>query len=456
MRHPIYAGAYRWGHREIDPKKKIAGRPGTGKTLKHYRDCRVLIQNRFDAYISWDQFECNQQTLDENGRNGVFRSSPKRGASLLAGLVQCGRCGRSMSIGYSCNRLRYSCQRGALDYGEEPCQSLSGAELDEHVGRLLLTSLQPASIRLSLAAANDITKQRAEANKNWQHRLERVDYEVTLANRQYAAVDPDNRLVARELETLWEQKLREQEQLRLEYRRFTNENGKELSADEIRQIESLSKDIESLWKAETSCPEDKQVIARILLERVVVTVEKDSEHVDVEVRFRGGFIGRFSHRRPVQTYDQVSNYRALVGRVEQLQQEGRTLAQIADALNAEGFRPVKRAAKFKAGMICKLMRRERERRGVQPKSPRDEKQLRKNEWWLPDLAMHLKMPVTTLHRWRKVGWVVARKVEQTGGHWAIFADEAELQRMHKLRDHKHNWKNKSKPVELISPSKSCR
>ena len=81
------------------------------------------------------------------------------------------------------------------------------------------------------------------------------------------------------------------------------------------------------------------------------------------------------------------------------------------------------------------MRRERERRGVQPKSPRDASQLREHEWWLPDLAMHLKMPVSTIHGWRKVSWVVARKVTETGGHWAIFADDAELKRLEQLRNY---------------------
>lgn len=456
IRHPIYAGAYRWGHREIDPKRKIPGRPATGKTLRTYRDCRVLIQDRFDAYIAWKQFEANQRNLDENGRKGPFRSSPGRGASLLAGLLQCGRCGRSMTIGYSCNRLRYDCQRGVLDYGEERCQSLSGTELDQQVGRLLLEALTPAAIELSLNAARDIAKRRAEANQQWQHRLARIDYETDLAHRHYASVDPENRLVARELERHWEEKLRDQEQLRLEHRRFIEVQPSELTSDEVQRIKALSADVAALWNAETTRPEDRQVIARALLDRVVVTIDGKSENVDVEVRFAGGFISHVSHRRPVQTYDQLSNYGELVARVEQLKKEGRTLAQIADRLNREGFRPVKRATRFTRNTVCQLMRRERERRGVQPKSPRDQRQLRENEWWLPDLAMHLRMPVTTMHRWRKVGWVVARKVTETGGHWAIFADSVELKRLAQLRNYRHNWRDKSKPLELTIPTTTRR
>jgi DNA invertase Pin-like site-specific DNA recombinase len=456
MRHPIYAGAYRWGHREVDAKRKIPGRPTTGKTLRAYRDCRVLIQDRFDPYITWAQFEANQRQLNENGRKGHFRSSPRRGASLLAGLLQCGRCGRSMTIGYACNRLRYSCQRGKLDYGEETCQSLSGTELDQRIGGLLLEALRPASIALSINAANDLKKRRAEAEQQWQHQLARINYETELAHRQYAAVDPDNRLVARELERRWEETLRDQEQLRLEYRRFADSQPSELTAEQVRRIKALSRNITGLWNAKTTQPEDRQVIARTLLDRVIVTVEEDSDNVDVEIRFAGGFVCRTVHRRPVESYDQLSNYGELVARVEYLKLERKTLAQIAVALNAEGFRPPKRATSFNRSIVCQLMRRERERCGVQPKSPRDRSQLQEYEWWLPDLAMHLKMPVSTMHRWRKVGWVIARKISQTGGHWAIFADDAELMRLKQLRNYKHGWCRKTTPTELSTPTTSRR
>ncbi len=456
LHHPIYAGAYRWGHREIDPKKKIPGRPTTGRTLRKHDECRVLIKDRFDAYITWIQFETNQRKLEENSRKSRFLASPGRGTSLLAGLLQCGRCGRSMMIGYSCNRLRYACQRGKLDYGEQSCQSLSGTELDLLVGRLLLEALTPAAIELSLNAARDIVKRRVDANQQWQHRLARIDYEISLAHRQYMSVDPENRLVARELERRWEEKLRDQEQLRLEHRRFTEAQPGELTTSEALRIKELSADVAALWNAETTRPEDRQVIARTLLERVIVTVNGDSENVDVEVRFAGGFVSHLAHRRPVQRYDQVSNYGELIARVEHLKQEGKTLAQIADALNKDGFRPVKRATKFTRNTVCQLMRRERERRGIQPKSPRDQSQLREDEWWLPDLAMHLKMPVTTMHRWRKVGWVIARKVAETGGHWAIFANAQELKRLDRLRNYQHSWKDKNKPVKLTTPTKNHR
>jgi DNA invertase Pin-like site-specific DNA recombinase len=132
LHHPIYAGAYRWGHRETDARKRIPGRKHTGRTFKSHDTCRVLIHDRFAAYISWEEFERNQKRLAENRTLGKMLSAPRHGPSVLAGLVVCGRCGHRMLVAYgnvtsSTKTLRYSCQRDAIDYGAPACQSLSGS-----------------------------------------------------------------------------------------------------------------------------------------------------------------------------------------------------------------------------------------------------------------------------------------------------------------------------------------
>jgi hypothetical protein len=154
LHHPIYTGAYRWGHRETDPRKKVPGRPGAaGRTLNAHDACRVLIRGRFAAYITWSQFEQHQQTLQENSRLGKMLAAPRHGPSVLSGLLVCGRCGHRMLVGYGNTggagdkkTLRYSCQRDAIDYGAEQCQSLSGAELESFVVERLLQVVSPASL----------------------------------------------------------------------------------------------------------------------------------------------------------------------------------------------------------------------------------------------------------------------------------------------------------------------
>ena len=457
LHHPIYAGAYRWGHREIDPRKKIPGRPSTGRTFHSHAECRVLIQDRFPAYITWDEFEKNQEKLAANSTLGKLRSAPRHGPSILAGLVVCGRCGHRMLVGYGTSggasqaqKLRYSCQREAIDYGGDVCQSLAGASLETFVVERLLLAVSPASLELSLAATADIERQRQALGAHWQQRQTRQRYEVEQARRQYAAVDPEHRLVARELERRWDAALRAEEELAAEHTRFQRDCPTQLSPEERQQVRALAQDLPALWHADSTTPQDRQTIARLLLEQVTVTVEGHSDRVEVELRWAGGFLSRHTSSRPVQTYEQLSRYDDLVARIEKLRNERQTLTQIAATLNAEGFQPPKRAHSFTAAILSRFLRERQIRTGPLPRSVTEEQHLQTNEWWLADLAAALSMPIATLHRWQRVGWVASRKVAAAGGRWAIHADADELLRLRQLRQVPRSWPQPY-PTELITP-----
>ena len=412
LHHPIYAGAYRWGHREVDARKKVPGRPTTGRTLKSHEDCRVLIHDRFDAYIDWETYERIQLKLRENSHLGKAMSAPRHGPSLLAGLVVCGHCGHRMLVGYSnvhkdnpAGSLRYSCQREAIDYGGERCQSLAGATLELFVSERLLQVVEPASLEVSLAAVEDIQLQRDRLHAHWQQRLARAGHEVEIARKSYGAVDPEHRLVAKELERRWEEALRDEEQLRIEYARFQQATPHQLTDDERAEIRSLSHRLPQLWTAETTTPEDRCTIARMLIDQVVVTIEGDSERVDVDIHWKGGFGSHHAMRRPVQTYQQLSYYDELLARAKILLDEGNTLDSIADNLNAAGYLPPKRSSRFTAGILSRFLRDRGIRTGCLPRSVTEENHLGVDEWWISDLASALSMPIAKLHRWQRVGWV---------------------------------------------------
>jgi len=454
LHHPIYAGAYRWGHREVDPRKKIPGRPNTGRTFHTYDDCRVLIRDRFPAYITWDEFEENQRKLRENSTFGKALAAPRHGPSVLAGLVVCGRCGHRMLVAYtnasSQRTLRYSCQRDAIDYGVDRCQSLSGAVLESFVVERLLQAMSPAALELSLAATEDIERERKQLDDHWQQRLARSRYEVEQARRQYAAIDPEHRLVAHELERRWEEALRSDQKLQLDYTRFQQECPRPLLPQEREQIRALSQDLPALWHAATTTPEDHQTIARLLLEQVIVTVEDITDRVEIELRWAGGFSSRHTLYRPVQTYQQLSTYDELVARIDALRAEGKTLSAMATTLNADGFHPPKRSPTFTKGILSGFLREHGVRTGSLPKSVTDEHHLQTDEWWLADLAAELSMPIATLHRWQRVGWVTSRKVPAAGGRWAIYADADERLRLSRLRDAPRGWPQPY-PTELTTP-----
>lgn len=445
LHHPIYAGAYRWGHREIDARKKIAGRPATGRTLNAHDECRVLIRDRFEAYIDWDTFEEIQHKLRENSRLGQAMSAPRHGPSVLAGLVVCGRCGHRMLVsyantraGHSAGSLRYCCHREAIDYGGATCQSLSAAALESFVIERLLQVVEPASLELSLAAAADVESERKQLHTHWKQRLMRAEYEVEQARKSYAAVDPEHRLVAGELERRWEEALREQAGLRADYECFIRQRPASLTSEEREQIRSLSTELPHLWNAESTTAEDRCVIARLLLEQVIVTVEGDSERVDVAIHYNGGFGSHHRLRRPVQTYKQLSYYDELLCRIRELLDAGDSLGMIASKLNDEAYRPPKRSSKFTGSILARFLRDRGIHTGHLPKIVTDGSLLKPDEWWLSDLATHLSMPVATLHRWQRVGWVTSHKVSASN-RWIIYADAGEVDRLRTLRATARSW-----------------
>lgn len=450
LHHPIYAGFYRWGHRSVDSRKKVPGRPRTGRTLREHQDCPVLLENHCPAYISAEEFRANQQRLEEN-RAG-HPGAPRNGPSLLSGLLVCGHCGYRLVVNYTNagRHLRYSCNRALTCYGEPECQSLSGKSLDAFVTEQVLAALQPAALELHLAAAADLERQRQLLHQNWQQRLERVRYESDRAARQYALVEPENRLVARELERRWEAALAEQARLEQEYQQFRAGRPAQLSAAERAQVRQLAKNLPELWQAESTTMADRQRLVRMLIEQIEVDVQGQSEQVKLAITWSGGSQSHHEMLRGVQRYEQLADYPRLCARMEELRAEGKSMDEVAQCLNAEGFHPPKRVERFTGGMVAGFLGR-KNARGGEGHGQRVAKALKKGEWLLGDLARHLGMPATTLHHWRKLGWVWARQLAVSGGLWAISASGEERRRLARLRRYQQRKPNQPIPVELTTP-----
>ena len=452
LHHPVYAGYYRHGHRALDPRRKVPGRPGTGRTINRPEDCLVLLENRCPAYITPQRFWANQERLAANRARTEAAGAVRQGPSLLGGILRCGRCGQRMMVAYSgrASRLRYSCSRAMVEYAEPLCQGLAGRVLDDLVAAQVLAVLQPAALELSLAAADDIEQERARLHQNWQQQVERAHYQAERAQRQYDAVEPENRLVVRELERRWEEALKEQRRLEEEYARFRRNQPEGLSASEREQIRSLARDMPALWQAPATTAADRQRIVRLLVKEVVVAVRGESEWVDVTIHWAGGSSSSHELVRPVQRYQQMADYRRLLNRIDELRKAGQTLAEVAKQLNREGFHPPKRSATFTSVILSGLLAK-RGRTGPRPRVVAEPGVLGEHEWLLTDLARKLAMPQATLHRWVRVGWVQARKLPTPGGHWVIWADADELDRMTRLRTCPRGWSDEHIYAQLIKP-----
>lgn len=446
--HPSYAGASRYGYRAIDQRKKPPGRPCTGTPGKKPEDGEVLKRDHEPAYISWERCGANVQRLEANRTNQEAPGAPRQGPALRNGLLRGGRCRqrRRVHSGGPKGTTYYRCSSNTSSSGAPWCQSLSGQRLDDLVAADILPAVAPAALAARLAAVADIERARAELLQQWNLQIERVRYEAERAARPYNACEPANRLVARTLEQRWEEALREQRQLEEEFERWQQSSPARRSAQDQETIRALAADLPALWPAETTTPQDRQRIARLLLEQVTAKVDKESERVDVALHWVGGAVTEHTVSRPVSRYDQPSDYPRLVQRLKELCAKKHSSGEIAEKLNAEGFRPPKRTDHFSRDRVQRL----RTELGLPPR-PRHGSQegLGKDEDRPAGLAKKLGVKRDTVTRWLRVGWLNLRKDEQ--GQRIIWADSDELRRLAELHRLPRTWANRERLAELQKP-----
>jgi len=432
LKSPIYAGVYvyGYGYHPTDPRRPTPERPTTGRTADPREKWEVFLPDRLPTYISWEQYEANQTQLDANRAQNL--GVTQRAASLLAGLLICGRCERRMSVSQSRGNRRYLCSQEMSTYGGDGCQSLSAQVLDRTVEELVLRALEPSALEVSLEVATNIEEEHKRIAKLWAQRLERAQYEVDRALRQYNAVEPEHRLVARTLERKLEEALAAQRKLQEEHHRAEADLSSALTAEERDAIRQLATDLPALWHAETTTVQQKQTIVRQLMERIQVTFVGKTERVQLVLEWAGSHTTSTEIMRPVRSVEQLSYYEDLMSRMRALHDEGKTNADIADQLNREERRPPKRSATFTRPMVQALLSRVGQAypHASTPRWPLP--RLQANEWTVSALANKLPMPVATLSSWIRKGWVTARKTTGKLSVWVVRADAAELERLRAL------------------------
>jgi hypothetical protein len=429
IRNPIYAGAYAYGRRPVNPKIKYGSSGKRSSPWVPMDQWKVLLHDRVPAYITWEQYLQNQERLRQNRSGPGTPGTPRPGCALLPGLVVCGNCGRHLHVSYRHkNFTQYGCVWHIVEAREQTCYGMAAAPLDALVAQQVLRTLEPAALALSIQARADVQRERERLAQQWRQRLERARYEVELAERRYRAVDPGNRLVAGTLEKNWEESLCRQQQVQEEHDRFTRETLAALSADEEARITALAADIPALWHAAGTTNADRQAIIRCLVERVVVQVRHDSENVDTTIHWAGGYTSQHQVRRPVRTYGQLEGFEELMDRVAALRQAGYTTRRIAEQLDAEGFRPPRCHGPYNAAIVQQMLYR----RGLIGNERAANKILKPGECWLADLAGRVGIDLNKLRDWVRRGWLHARRTP-IQGYWIAWADEDEVKRLRRLR-----------------------
>ena len=443
LRNPVYAGAYTYGRRDERRRgSAAAGGPGRWRPLAEWK---VLLRDRLPAYITWEQYLANQEQLRRNRSGTAGSGVPRGGAALLSGLVVCDHCGHHLRTSYQdAGHAYYACAHHLLTGATPTGHSIAAAPVDELVAAEVLRAVEPAALELSLTAVTEVRRERERLTRHWEQRLTRARQEVARAERQYQAVEPEDRLVARTLERRWEAALQAEARLQEEYDRFRQEQAPPLSAAEQARIRQLATDLPALWA--TAGVADRKAVIRCLVERVVIVVTPETERATVTIHWQGGATGTHPVVRPVARYTQLADYERLLSRLRELRGAGHSAAAIAERLNAEGFHAPRQARQFDGEAVRYLLGQLGLGNAKACAGP-----LGTGEWWLADLARVLGLTAGKLRDWVVRGWLHARQgVVQ--GVWIVWADRDELRRLRRLQACSKRGE-KSYPNELITPKR---
>jgi DNA invertase Pin-like site-specific DNA recombinase len=293
LRNPMYAGGYAFGKTE-GRTRVVGGR--ARKTIGHSKPVEswtVLIRDHHPGYITWEQYERNQTLLADNAHM-KSRMEPKAGRggrSLLAGLLRCRRCGRMLHVAYSGTRSevpRYHCRGAHINHGAAWCISFGGLRPDQAITAEILKAVEGNAVEAAVEAATRIAAQRRQQRQALTLELEQAQYEVRLAARRYEAVDPDNRLVAAELEARWNTALHRVGEVEARLRQLETTGQETARIPDKESLVSLAQNLPAVWNAETTDMRLKQRITRILIQEIVADVDESSGEIVLMIHWAGG------------------------------------------------------------------------------------------------------------------------------------------------------------------------
>jgi DNA invertase Pin-like site-specific DNA recombinase len=426
LRHPIYAGAFVFGRsetrRELDPDtQKIVLRRGLRRAREQWP---VLIQDHHPGYISFDKYLDNQERLHGNA---MMRSSTdeshqgaaREGRALLQGLLRCGHCGRRMYVNYGGKRaarsLQYRCARTRTLLNVE-CQLVGGKRIETIVVEAFLAATEAAGPEAAALCGDKLRADIEATERSWQLRIEKAAYEAQRAERQYMAVEPENRTIARELERRWNAQLEEVEAIRAQAAQA--KTGRRLLTDaELFRARELGNHLEAVWHAPTTTVRDRKRLLRTIVDEVQLTTDETHHHVRIVwkggavtdrdvVRFRsGGDAAKAS-----ATADEI------VELVRKLAREFDD-AQIARILNRQGHRSGRGLA-FTQSSVGSLRGKHHIPKCPAP-VPRDD---REGPFTADEAARELGVSMHTVHRWLRDGILVGQQATARAP-WRILLTE---------------------------------
>ena len=382
--------------------------------LKPREQWTVLIPDAHPGYITFDQYERNQQTLRANAAahsGEERRAGPAReGPALLQGLVVCGKCGKRMTVSYHtrCNGELlpdYSCAREGIATGTPPCQTICGAGVDEAVAKLVLEQLTPLAIETALAVSTELAQRAEHADRIRQMGVQRAEHAADAARRRYLAVDPTNRLVADQLEADWNGKLRELADAKDEYERATQAGNRPLTDEQQARIRALATDLPALWNNPATPMRERKRLIRLLV--TDVTLIRGSEQITAHVRLSGGQHHTLTVPRPLRAWEAHTTPSSTIALIDQLLDD-HTYDETVKILNDKGLtggwgHP------FTVESLTQLCRN----RGIPDLAQRLRDQ---GMLTLEEIAAQFGVTTDTIKIWQRRGDITGRRIDRRRAH----------------------------------------
>jgi DNA invertase Pin-like site-specific DNA recombinase len=416
LANPVYAGAYTYGKTRYE--RYIDAHGAVRKRIRHLpmEQWAVLIQDHHPGFIDWATFQANQARLDSNTRPQPHQAggAVREGSALLQGIVACGHCGRRLMTHYRGRNSTpgYHCAGKDLVNGRGVyCLNIGGLAIEQAVASAFLEAITPGVIEAVQLSVGQLQAHHDAALSQWRLEVERAGYEAERAERRYRTVEPENRLVARGLETEWENRLRDLSKAEMELRRREQQQPSTISPEQLKRIQTLGSDIRLVWNATTTTDRDRKELLRTLLEEVILNLKRAEGRAHLTLRWRGGAfttldvpVPRFKPMGPRTDEDTISLLRRLAALYPD--------EVIAGILNRQG-RKTATGERFTANQVGSL-RRYRNIPRFQPSAEPVGGELVS----IRKAAQMLSMNTSSIHRWLADGFIAGEQLTP-GAPWQI-------------------------------------
>lgn len=427
LRNPIYAGAYAYGKTRFVPQ--ISASHKRYKQRIDQDQWKVLIQDRHPAYVNWEQFMSIQKSLEDNlARYNSHNSSgmAREGAALLQGIVYCGRCGHQMTIQYR-QGAQYRCNYLYQQRCRPVCLMARSEGIDRFVSDAVLDALSEIEFDLFEKSVRELNKNQETLRKAKSQELQRLRYEAERAERQYQLCDPENRLVALELERRWEISLNSLREAEHSFEVRLDAEAGALPPKLLEQWRAAGTQLRSLWSDGRMGNAHKKRIVRTLVDKIVLKQPQPGQ-IEVRIIWKSGQCTSKTLEVKVGSLRALNNGEVIEEKITAMARSGLADEWIAFTLTREGYRGSDRPY-----IGLSLVQRVRRDASIKLDSNSNARRKTEGEFTIPQLARKLRV---------KIDWVfeqiILRKIsvepDQTRKRFIFAADSKEIEELERLRN----------------------